>query len=138
MGFRALLVEANRTSRDVREALADTGCIELWSATSCEIAVERFHRERLAPDVAIVDLIDPEPQALEALGRLRGVPVIAIMNDASSDARGVDAVVRPVRRIDMIARIRSALRLRAERARRAARARSRSEEKRGMIACHFF
>lgn len=128
MAFRALLVEANRTSRDVREALADTGCIELWSATSCEIAVERFRRERLAPDVAIVDLLDPQPQALEALGRLRGVPVIAIMNDASSDARGVDSVVRPVRRIDMIARIRSALRLRAERARRSARARSRSDE----------
>ena len=128
MAFRALLVEADRTSRDVREALADTGCIELWSATSCEIAVERFRRERLAADVAIVDLLHPEPHELEALGRLRGIPVIAILDDAMSDARGVDAVVRPVRRIDMIARIRSALRLRAERARRAARARSRSEE----------
>jgi diguanylate cyclase (GGDEF)-like protein len=130
VAFRALLVEADRPSRDVREALADTGCIEIWSATSCEAAVERFRRERLAPDVAIVDIPGPEPRSLEVLGRLRGVPVIALLDDPASDARGVDAVLRPARRIDLIARIRSALRLRAERARRAARARTLSDENR--------
>jgi diguanylate cyclase (GGDEF)-like protein len=116
----------------VRDVLALAGCNQVWSAPSCDHAVERIRAARLVPDLLIVDLADLKPSALAVLKRLRDLPVIAIVGAAAVEAAlqaGVaDVVTRPVRAAELNARIGAALQLRAKRARRATRARTLSEE----------
>jgi two-component system chemotaxis family response regulator WspR len=130
--FRALLVEADPDYRGVRDALALAGCVELWTASSCTRAVERIRRDRLAPDLIIVDLLEIDPASLAVLRRLREVPVIAVVGESDVQAAlraGIaDIVMRPIRGPELQARIASALQVKAERARRATRSRSLSEQ----------
>jgi two-component system chemotaxis family response regulator WspR len=130
--FRVLLVEAEPGSGEVRDVLANAGCVETWSATSCEHALERIRAERLAPDLLVVDLDDLEPGALAPLRRLRDTPTIAIVGETDVEAAlaagAADVVTRPIRSAELHARITAALQLRAKRARRATRTRSLSEE----------
>jgi len=130
--FRVLLVEPEPGSGEVRDVLANAGCVETWSATSCEHALERIRAERLAPDLLVVDLDDLEPGALAALRRLRDTPTIAIVGETDVEAAlaagAADVVTRPIRPAELHARITAALQLRAKRARRATRTRTLSEE----------
>jgi diguanylate cyclase (GGDEF)-like protein len=130
--FRAFLVEADPGAGEVRDALASAGCVETWSAASCEHALERIRAERLAPDLLVVDLDELEPGALAALRRLRDTPAIAIVGESDVEAAlaagAADVVTRPIRSAELHARIAAALQLRARRARRATRTRSLSEE----------
>lgn len=132
MVFRALLVEADPTSRAVRDVLASAGCIQSWSATSCDRAIERIRSERLAPDVVVVDLPDLDPRALAVMKRLRDVPVIAVIDEVGVEAAlaagAVDVVTRPIRPAELHARVGAALQERSQRARRATRTRSMSEQ----------
>ena len=132
MVFRAFLVEADPRSREVRDVVAIAGCNEIWSAPSCERAVERIRSERLVPDLIIVNLVDLDVNALAALKRLRTMPVIAIVDEglveAALQAGAADVVTRPIRPAELHARISAALQMRTKRARRATRTRTLSEE----------
>ncbi len=94
--------------------------------------MERIRRERLSPDLIVVDLQEIHPGALAVLRRLRDVPVIAIVTDAVVEAAlqagVVDVVMRPVRGAELHARIAAALQVRTRRARRATRSRTLSEQ----------
>ncbi|HSK01282.1 MAG TPA: diguanylate cyclase [Kofleriaceae bacterium] len=116
----------------MRDVLTQAGCVDLWIASSCDHAVERIRRDRLSPDLVVVDLAELEPLALAVLKRLRDVPVIAIVSEAMVEAAlhaGVaDAVTRPIRPAELHARITAALQVRTKRARRATRTRTLSEQ----------
>jgi diguanylate cyclase (GGDEF)-like protein len=130
--FRALLVEAVPGPGEVRDVLANAGCIETWTAASCEHALERIRAERLAPDLLVIDLAELPPDALAVVRRLRDTPTIAIVREADVEsalaAGAADVVTRPIRAAELHARIAAALQLRSRRARRASRTRVLSEE----------
>ncbi|HWO19891.1 MAG TPA: diguanylate cyclase [Kofleriaceae bacterium] len=132
MAFSVILVETALAAHDVRDILVLAGCTGIWSAASCDAAVERIRGERLAPDLVVVDLAEIEPSTLAVLKRLRDVPVIAIVDESAAlaalQAGATDVVMRPVRAAELQARIEAALQLQSRRARRARRARSLSEE----------
>lgn len=112
--------------------LASAGCIETWTAPSCDQALERIRSEHLAADLLVIDLPELPPAALAVLRRLRDTPTIAIVREADVEAAlaagAVDVVTRPIRAAELHARIVAALQLRTRRARRATRNRSLSEE----------
>jgi len=112
--------------------LASAGCIEAWTAVSCEHALERIRAERLTPDLLVIDLAELPPDALAVLRRLRDTPTIAIVREADVEpalaAGAADVVTRPIRAAELHARITAALQLRSRRARRVSRTRVLSEE----------
>ena len=106
----------------VRDALLVAGCTEVSRVTTIDAAVGAL--ARLSPAVVVLDLL--EPLSFEGyrklLGRLRGTPLLAIVPEArmqtAFDAGVDDCVARPVRRAELVARARAAIRLRIERVRR--------------------
>ena len=112
--------------------LANAGCVETWSAASCEHALERIRAARRAPDLLVVALAELDPGALAVLRRVRDTPAIAIVGEADVEAAlaagAADVVTRPIRAAELHARIAAALQLRIRRARRATRTRTLSEE----------
>lgn len=132
VSFRALLVEAHGATPGVREALAEVGCAETWCVPSCEDAAALIRRDRVTPDLVLVELRAPDQRAIAPLRRLRNLPIIAIVDEAPIDVplheQIVDAVARPIRRIELMTRIRALLRQRSERARWAARERALGDE----------
>jgi diguanylate cyclase (GGDEF)-like protein len=93
---------------------------------------------KLQPDLVVLDLL--EPPSFDAyrrlLGRLRGVPLIAIVPEArlqaAFDAGVDDCVARPVRRTELVARACAAIRSRIQRARETRRERRLSDEVRAL------
>jgi diguanylate cyclase (GGDEF)-like protein len=113
-------------------ALLDAGCTDVTRVRTIEDGIA--HVSRLDAALLVLDLF--EPLALDGyrkiLTRLRGVPMIAIVPEskmhAPFDAGVDDCIARPVRRAELVARARAAIRLRIERVRRSKRDRRLSEE----------
>ncbi|MDB4958530.1 MAG: diguanylate cyclase [Myxococcales bacterium] len=131
--FSALLVQPEEPVLDViRTSLIESGCRELWTARTVEDAFEvgrQYAAELVVIDVATL----PAGTDLRRLSRrLRGAPVVVIAADdqieSAFDAGAVDCIAAPVRGPELVARVRAAIRLRAERTRRSNRERKLSEE----------
>lgn len=130
--FKTLFIHDEAASPHlVRSALSEAGCDETWVATSCAVASTLVSRERLTPDLVILDLdLDPRTDApfVRLLRRLRDVPIVVVADDTllanAFNARVVDYVTRPIRALELTSRIRGALRLSEERKRRTTRERT--------------
>jgi diguanylate cyclase (GGDEF)-like protein len=117
----------------VRGALLDAGCTEVVRVASLDEGLAIVDKQTA---VLVLDVL--ETLWFEAyrrvLGRLRGVPMIAIVPEhrmqVAFDAGVDDCIARPIRRVELVARARAAIRLRIERARRDKRERRLSQEMR--------
>jgi diguanylate cyclase (GGDEF)-like protein len=84
-----------------------------------------------APDVVIIDVVEPIEVCARIANRWRGTPIIAIVEPgeiaAVLEAGADDCVARPTRREELLARVRAALRTSVERSRHVKRERKLSE-----------
>jgi two-component system, chemotaxis family, response regulator WspR len=120
----------------VRDALLDAGCTEVTTASSIDAAIALIGR--LQPDVVMLDLLDPLTFEgyRRLIARLRGAPLITIVPEprmqAAFDAGVDDCLARPVRRTELVARARAAIRVRIDRVRRSRRDRRLTDEVRAL------
>lgn len=120
------------SSDHVRGALLDAGATEVTKVGSVNAALVLLGKVQI--DLVVLDLLDPPSfdGYRRLLGRLRGVPLIAIVPEArmqaAFDAGVDDCVSRPVRRTELVARACAAIRSRIQRARESRRERRLSEE----------
>jgi diguanylate cyclase (GGDEF)-like protein len=116
----------------VRGALLDAGCTDVTRAMSFEDGLDLVSKLRAA--VLVLDLLEPLKYDgyRRILSRTRGVPVIAIVPEnkmqIAFDSGIDDCIARPIRRAELVARTRAAIRLRIERARNKKRDRRLSQE----------
>jgi two-component system, chemotaxis family, response regulator WspR len=116
----------------VRGALLDAGCSEVTTVSSIDAAVPLVGK--LQPDVVVLDLLEPLTfdGYRRLLARLRGAPLITIVPEprmqAAFDAGVDDCLARPVRRTELVARARAAIRVRIDRVRRSRRDRRLTDE----------
>jgi PleD family two-component response regulator len=137
-----LVIDDSEDSRDITEAaLFTAGYRDIMSAGS---AVESYRLLKLdAPDspatpvdLILLDIVMPEVDGIEACAHIRNdtryvdVPIIMVtmMGDTDSLASAfvagaTDYITKPIDRVELLARARSALRLKAELDRRLARER---------------
>lgn len=116
----------------VRSALLDAGATEVTKVSSITAALTLLGK--LQPDLVVLDTLEPPNYDgyRRLLGRLRGVPLIAIVPEArmqaAFDAGVDDCVARPMRRTELVARACAAIRIRIERVRRSKRDRRLTDE----------
>ncbi len=116
----------------VRGALLDAGCTDVQRVWDIEEGLTLLAKLQAA--VLVLDLL--EPLTFEGYRRVllrsRGVPVIVILPEnrmqTAFDAGVDDCIARPIRRVELVARTRAAIRLRIERARTKKRDRRLSQE----------
>jgi phosphoserine phosphatase RsbU/P len=139
---RILVVDDSEDSRDLTEgALLSAGYEDIVTAASGwdtlrALDVGRTTDEAAIIDLVLLDIVMPEMDGVEVCARIRNDPryvdLPIIMVTALSDmdslanafvAGATDYVTKPVNRIELVARVRSALRLKAELDRRLARER---------------
>jgi PleD family two-component response regulator len=140
--MRLLVVDDSEDSRDLTEgALLSAGYTDILTAASGWEALKILDvggttDENPAVDVVLLDIVMPEMDGVEACARMRNDPRYAdlpiIMVTALSDmnslsnafvAGATDYVTKPINRIELVARVRAALRLKQELDRRQARER---------------
>jgi PleD family two-component response regulator len=140
--MRILVVDDQEDSRDLTEAaLLSAGYNEIVLAESAWQALKALDVGRTvdAPsqfDIILLDIIMPEMDGIEACARIRrdrryaDIPIIMVtsLDDMGSLANAFvaganDYVTKPINRIELAARVRSALKLKAELDRRQARER---------------
>lgn len=138
--MRILVIDDSEDSRDITEgALLSAGYTDIVTATSGWEALKvldigRPTEEKPTIDVALLDIVMPEMDGVEACARIRNdprytdMPIIMVtsLDDMNSLANAfvagaTDYVTKPVNRIELVARVRAALKLKQELDRRQAR-----------------
>jgi two-component system, chemotaxis family, response regulator WspR len=117
------------SSAIVRDALADAGCIDIISVSSSGLGVDG---DAPGHDLVIVGVHHGNVAALHrVVSTRREIPVIAICDEHDIDlamvAGAVQCATRPLRRRELLGRIRDALRARGAERRRAHRERKMSD-----------
>jgi phosphoserine phosphatase RsbU/P len=140
--MQILLVDDSEDARDLTEgALLSAGYTDVVTAASGWEALKVLDVGRtsgeIAPvDVVLLDIVMPELDGTEVCARIRNdaryadLPIIMVTSLADMDslnnafvAGANDYLTKPVNRIELVARVRAALRLKAELDRRQARER---------------
>src|SRR5271165_1948726 len=138
--MRLLVVDDSEDSRDLTEgALLSAGYANVVTAASGwealkALDVGRATEERPDFDVVLLDIVMPDMDGVETCARIRNdqrfadLPIIMVtslddMNSLSNAfvAGATDYVTKPINRIELIARVRAALKLKQELDRRQAR-----------------
>jgi len=139
--MRILVVDDTEDSRDIAEAaLVSAGYADVSTAGSALEAYELLGVEKRSTiedaifDLVILDIVMPQIDGIEACARIRShecysdVPIIMVTSlaDIHSLANAFvaganDYISKPLNRIELLARVRSALKLKAELDRRRAR-----------------
>ena len=120
----------------VRGALLDAGCTDATRVARLEDGLQLVSKLQAA--LLVLDLLEPLTfdGYRKVLSRTRNVPVIVILPEArmqtAFDAGVDDCVARPIRRVELVARTRAAIRLRIERERRTKRDRRLTQEVRAL------
>ncbi|MEA2904096.1 MAG: phosphoserine phosphatase RsbU/P [Alphaproteobacteria bacterium] len=140
--MRILVVDDAEDSRDIIEAALLSGgykdivpAVSGWEAIKF-LDVGRDASGRPAADIVLLDIMMPEIDGIETCARIRNdpryvdIPIIMVtsLDDMDSLANAFmaganDYVTKPLNRIELIARVRAALKLKAELERRQARER---------------
>jgi PleD family two-component response regulator len=141
MTMRILIVDDSEDWRDLTEAALMAAGYE--QVTTAESAADAYTLLGVGPrpghgdamvDLIVLDLVMPEIDGIEACARIRGdtryVDVPVIMVTAANDmdslsnafiAGATDYITKPFNRVELLARVRSALKIKAELDRRKAR-----------------
>lgn len=138
--MRILVVDDSEDWRDLTEAaLLAAGYEHITTAESADdaygkLGVGNAANGGAATDLIVLDVVMPEVDGIEACARIRGdqryvdVPVIMVtaandMDSLSSAfvAGATDYITKPFNRVELLARVRSALKIKAELDRRKAR-----------------
>jgi diguanylate cyclase (GGDEF)-like protein len=139
--MRILIVDDDEYGREIVEAMLVSAGYE--SVVTAASANEAFGRlgidgprtcDTSGIDLVLLDVIMPDIDGIEACARIRneprysGLPIIMVTSLADTDnlanafvAGATDYISKPVNRVELLARVRSALRLKAEFDRREAR-----------------
>src|SRR4051794_17675548 len=131
--MRIMVVDDSEDARDLTEgALLSAGYTDVLTAGSGWDAlrlldVGRTTEEHPVVDLVLLDIVMPEMDGVEACARIRNdaryadLPVIMVtsLDDMDSLANAfvagaTDYVAKPVNRIELVARVRAALKLKAE------------------------
>jgi diguanylate cyclase (GGDEF)-like protein len=120
-----LLHDRDEVDASLAQALADATCDVIECRDVDDAAVH-------SPELVVVDVADPAPMCAKLSVRLRGAAVVAVTDAAelakALEAGATDCIARPVRHMELVARIHAAMRGAGERARRVKRERKLSEE----------
>jgi diguanylate cyclase (GGDEF)-like protein len=137
--MHVLLVHDPTISREpLREALAEVGADVLTVVRSADEAIALVHERGEAPDLAVFDLLTGGGRdgCRRLAMRLKDAPLLVVAPEdqmvVAYDEGADDCIALPLRRGELIARVRVALQLHAERQRRIRRERKLTEELRAL------
>ena len=139
--MRILIIDDSDDSRDISEAMliaAGYGIINSVGSAAEAFRFlgigERETQQSSDVDLILLDVMMPEIDGIEACARIRSqrqystVPIIMVTSLADADslanafvAGATDYITKPINRVELLARVRSALKLKAELDRREAR-----------------
>jgi sigma-B regulation protein RsbU (phosphoserine phosphatase) len=141
--MRILVVDDSEESRDITEAvLASAGYQDVCMAESAFDAFKLMdigypaRKDDAQVDIVLLDIVMPDVDGIEACARIRSdarygdTPIIMVTSLGDSDslanafiAGASDYITKPINRVELLARIRAALKLKTELERRRARER---------------